>query len=466
MTAAPVAFESRQGLYQFLGVTQLVNAYAEKQGPNDKGPLAVLPCEGMVSYTTNGSAPCRGLIHLPDLSKVYAIHNSAAYRVTTGGTSLEIGIVPGTDQVQLSRNQKADPQVVVQTAAGVQVIESDSLSYITDTDLTSVGTVTSADFVGGYTVALFVNRQFFISALNNSKTWDALDFATFEQRAGKGVRVMEDNGELIGLCSEWMEFWRDTGNADFPFEPIGFKSRGLKGPQAVCRCDNTLMFVGDDNNVYRLDNYNPVIISNHRVSRLIQADTAPENIIAFSFDRGGHKFAYFKGTNWTEGFDAATQTWHSRESYGYDRWRAQHSVQAFGKTLLGDGLSGKLFYLDKDTYTEDSGTMIWKVVSPPLHVFPNGAILDAVHFDLATGYGTLSGQGSDPKVMLRVSVDGGNTFGQYRELSLSQGDKGARVTARRLGRFGPKGIVFELSISDPVARALVGCDIELRPLKR
>ncbi len=111
--------------------------------------------------------------------------------------------------------------------------------------------------------------------------------------------------------------------------------------------------------------------------------------------------------------------------------------------------------------------MIWKVISPPLHVFPNGAILDAVHLDLATGYGTLSGQGSDPKIMLRVSKDGGNTFDQYRELELGvTGDFKARVTARRLGKFGPKGLTLELSISDPVVRSLVNCDVQIRPLRR
>jgi hypothetical protein len=110
--------------------------------------------------------------------------------------------------------------------------------------------------------------------------------------------------------------------------------------------------------------------------------------------------------------------------------------------------------------------MIWGVDSPPMHIFPNGGIIDAVHFDLATGYGTLSGQGSSPKVMLQISKDGGNTFGNYRELDLGiRGKYATRVTARRLGKFGPKGAVFRLRISDPVVRALVNVDIETRPLK-
>jgi len=468
MTAGPIAFRSNPGRYSFAGTAQLVNAYAEQMGEDAKAPLAVLPCEGLVQFSNTGAdTPCRGLIYLEDLEKLYTVHSSSAYVVNSAGVATRIGTVPGTDHVHMSRNQKADPQIVVKTDAGVQVIESDSLSYITDTDLTSEGDVITADYVGGYHVYGFEDRRFFISSQDSAKEIAALDFATFEQRAGKLVRLIEDNGELVGLCSSWMEFWRDTGNADFPFEPIGFKSRGCKAADAVVRCDNTIMFPGDDNNIHRLATYNPQVISSHEVSRLIQGDTGAENMVGFSWDRGGHSFANFTGTDWSRCYDASTQTWHKRESYGYDIWRAHHSVRAFGKTIVGDHLTGKLFYLDSDTYTEDGGTFVWKVISPTLHVFPNGAILDAVHFDLATGYGTLSGQGSDPKVMLRISTDGGNTFGSYRELELgTTGDYKARVTARRLGRFGPKGLTFELSISDPIVRALVASDVELRPLKR
>lgn len=460
---APIAFESRPGKYQFLGTAQLVNAYAEALGESGKGPLAVLPAEGLVQFTDTDSGPCRGMIFMEDLNKLYSVHSSSVYMTNSAGTTTRIGTIPGVDQVQLSRNQKADPQIIVQQSAAVQFIESDAVNFSADSDFPA--SVVTADVISNYAVYGQEDGTFTLSGINDAKTIDALDFDEFDHKAGKLIRIQEDNGELIGMCSSWMEFFRDTGNADFPFQTVAPpRSRGLLAKNSVVKSDNTLMFVGDDNNAYRMDNYNPVITSTHEFSRLVEADTGRANIIGFSYDRGGHKFACFSGTNWTRCYDSATQTWHSRQSYHQNTWRARHSVRAFNKTIVGDSQSGKLFYLDPDTFTEDSGILVWKVISPPLHVFPHGAILDAVHFDMATGFGSL---GTTPKVMLRVSKDGGNTFGNYRELSLGvPGDKAARVTARRLGQFGPKGIVFELSISDPVARALVGCDVEIRPLKR
>lgn len=468
MTAAPIAFQSSEGRYSFEGVAQLLNAYAEKRGDDAKAPLSVLPCDGIVEFLDEATTACRGLIFLPDIEKAYSVHANSVWRVTnTGGVpaATRIGTIPGFDPVQISRNQNATPEIMVRCDAGLYVIYADSVYVVDDTDLPE--DAVTADYVSGYTAVGFAERTFFLSGINDSRNYDALDFATFQQRAGKLVRIVEDGGDMFGFCNSWFEVWRDTGNPDFPFEPLSYQPRGLMSYDAVCRCDNTLMFPGDDGIFYRLQNYQPQRVSTHSIERLIQNDANQGSLRAFSWSRGGHAYAALSGTDWSRCYDASTGVWHTRQSYGYDTWRARYAMQAWGKTIVGDALSGKLGYLDSDTFTEYGGTMLWGVDSPPLHVFPHGGIVDAIHFDLATGYGLLSGQGSNPKLMLQVSVDGGNSFGQYRELELGvTGKYQTRVTARRLGRFGPKGITFRLRISDPVVRALVNTDIEVRPLKR
>lgn len=470
MAETQIAFQSNEGRYQFLGTASLLNGHAEKLDPDAKGPLAVVPSDGIVEFVDEATTPCRGLIFLEDQDKAYSVHANGVYKITNPGgvpAAVRIGTVPGTGPVQLSRNQNASPQVAVRSSAAYQVIDAptDSVASVTDTDLP--GIPVTAEYYSGYTVAGFEDRQFFFSGINNSFAYEALDFATFQKRAGKLIRIAENNGEMVGFNSTWTEWWTDTGDPDGPLQPLSFVSRGLMAADAVVRCDGTLMFPGDDGSFYRHENYNPVRISTHAIERLIQDDANQADLRAFSWERGGHKFACLSGTDWTRCFDAATQTWHTRQSYGYDTWRARYSMQAWGKTIVGDGISGKLGYLDSDTFTEYGGTMVWGVDSPPMHVFPNGGIVDAVHFDLATGYGVLSGQGSNPKVMLQLSIDGGHSFGQYRELELGvTGRYSTRVTARRLGRFGPRGVIFRLRISDPVVRSLVLSDIEVRPLKR
>lgn len=468
---APIAFQSSEGQFAFEGVAQLLNAYAEKRGPDAKAPLSVLPCHGIVEATDEAPGFCRGGIFMPDLGTngvLYTFHPSSCYKTTYDGTTfttVRVGTVPGIDRVQLSRNQNADPQVTIKTDADVFVLSSDSITPITDTEFPD--DVVTADYSSGYTVVGRANRIFNVSGINQSLTWDELDFATFEDAAGKLVRITEHAGQLIGFLDRHTEFWKDTGGSDFPFTQIASKGYGLLAANAVVPSDKTLMFPTNDKLICRLNNYDVQRISTHSIERLISADPSADEMLGFGWDDDGHAFANFTGTDWSRCYDSATGVWHSRQSYGYDKWRGQFAWPAWNKVLVGDAHSGKLGYFDRDTYTEFGDPMVWGVDSPPLHVFPNGAICDALHLDIATGYGTLSGQGSDPKIMLQVSKDGGSTFGQYRELSLGvRGKYATRVTARGLGKFGPKGIVFRLRVSDPVARGLVNTDLELRPLKR
>lgn len=73
---------------------------------------------------------------------------------------------------------------------------------------------------------------------------------------------------------------------------------------------------------------------------------------------------------------------------------------------------------------------------------------------LQTGMGLTTGQGVDPQIMLRVSFDGGQTWGD--EQWTTAGAMGAywtRAEFRRLGR--GRDAVFEISTSDPNFWAII-----------
>ena len=80
--------------------------------------------------------------------------------------------------------------------------------------------------------------------------------------------------------------------------------------------------------------------------------------------------------------------------------------------------------------------------------------------DLERGVGLPSGQGEDPLVMLRISRDGGHTWGEAQTMSAGRiGVYTQRVMARRLGQ--ARDTVFEVTVSDPVAWSLVGAWLDL-----
>jgi hypothetical protein len=475
VTAVPIALRSNPGKYTFSGNTRLLNAYCEQQGNDAKAPMVVLPVPGMVSCCEVADTPGRGTIFLDDLDCAYVVHSSSVYKVTLASaapftlSATRIGALPGNDQVQISRNQAEPVQISIHCAAGEFYIENDVVKTVSDDDVTDE-TIISQDNAGGYTVRGATSGKFLISGLNDTADVDGLDFATAEQSADRLIRVKSDRGDLFLFGSETTEPWRNTGQADFPFEPIGGSvlQKGLKAANAVVALDNTLAFPGHDDTIYRLNGYAPQRISTHYIERRLQADTDPTAIRSLGYSTEGHQFAYWTGDTYTVGYDAATQAWHDRQSWQMDKWRARNAFRAWGKTIVQDSLSGELFYLDGDTHSEDGNPLIWGVDTPFLHAFPNGGIVDALHIDMDTGVGALlsTSQGYDPKLMLSWSVDGGATWKGNRELSLGARGHRIRITTRRLGRFGPKGIQFRLRVSDPIIRAIVAMDAEVRPLKK
>lgn len=470
-----IAFRSNPSRYSFAGSARLINAYAEQQGNDAKAPLAVLACPGMISCCTVTDTPGRGLIYLDDLDCAYSVHSSGVFKVTKTSDSpftlsaTRIGTIPGTDQAQLSRNQASSVQISAHCDAGAYYIEGDLVKKVAASSFTTVPT--SIEHISGYTLYGEEDGRVNFSAINNCNSISALDFFTAEQYADKLVRLKSEGPDLFVFSRKSIEPWRVTSDVDLPFQLIGgaVSSKGLVAPEAVVSADNTLMFPGEDNVAYRLNGYSPQRISTHAIERYFEGDADRENIRGLSYTFEGHTFACWTGDTYTVSFDAATQSWHNRESYQNNgKWRFRNAIRAWGKTIGQDALSGKLFYLDKDTYDEDGSTMIWGMDTPFLHTASGtGGIVDSLHIDLATGVGALNStsQGYSPKLMLSWSVDGGATFKGNREISLGARGDYLRVRTRRLGRFGDKGIMFRLRISDPVIRGIVAISANVRPLQ-
>jgi hypothetical protein len=370
-----IAFRSNPSRYSFAGAAKLINAYAEAQGNDAKAPMAVLPLPGMLSCCTATDTPNRGLIFLDDLDCAYSVHSSGVYKITL--TTLDplvlaaarIGTLPGTDQVQLHRNQADPVQISIHCDAGDYYIEADVVKKV-DADQFTTAPVTSEN-VSGYTVYGEANGRFDFTSINVCQTVDGLDFATAEQYADKLTRIKADGPDMFIFSRTSIEPWRVTSDTDLPFQLIGgsVSKKGLVAADAVVSCDNTLMFPGEDNIGYRLQGYSPQRISTHAIERYFENDADRESITGLAYTFEGHSFATWTGDSYTVGFDAATNYWHNRESYQNDgKWRAKNSIRAWGKTIVGDAKSGDLFVLDKDTFDEDGEP--WFGVSTPRLFMP------------------------------------------------------------------------------------------------
>jgi hypothetical protein len=469
MANQPIAYRSNVGPYNFLGVTTLLNCYAVKLGDDDKAPYAVVGDHGTVSFAEVTDTPSRGNIFMEDLDAVYDVRSSSVWKILEDGTETRVGTVPGIDRVEIVRNQKVTPQVGILCAVGFYVLENDTLVKLTDPDLPE--DIVSVTEIGGYVVFGFENGDWYISSQHEMLEIDALDFANAEQSADKLVKLASIGGDLLVMGSKTIEPMVHTGNVDFPFELRSSSSvtrKGCLARHSVEYLDNTIFWIGDDRKVYRLSGFTAEKVSSEEVDRLIKSDPMQAEITATAYSIDGHDHYVITGSDWTMAYDVATGFWRRRQSYLSNRWQHDHALSAWDKILVSSRNDGFLYYLDRDTFTEAGATMIRGVDMPPLHAFPNGGIVSALHLDAATGLGLSDPDdlGYDPLLMVSWSDDGGNSFPIERQLKLGKAGNYRRVATRRMGRFGPKGRVYRIRQSDPVPFSLALADPAVIPLKR
>src|SRR5262249_41933529 len=213
----------------------------------------------------------------------------------------------------------------------------------------------------------------------------------------------------------------DSGSSSiFDVNPnAGVIEQGLEAAASPSKLDNTVYWLGNDERgaavAYRANGYTPQRISNHAIECAWSPYPTRKDAIGYSYQEQGHSFwvLQFPSGKGTWVFDAATQMWHERaylKSGALEGHLGQNHVYAFGKHLVGDRQSGNIYEMSLALY-DDAGKAIRRVRrAPHISVEQQWIFHNQLQVDVETGLGLQSGQGSDPKLMLRWSDDGGKTW--------------------------------------------------------
>lgn len=420
---------------------------AETDGTRSAGKMPGTP--GLKSWATVGTGGWRGGIVMDGVA--YVVMDTTLYSVASDGTETSLGTIEGSGRVGIAEN---GTQVIVcnGTKAWTYTVATLTFAEVTDADYSH-----SVDccFIGQYIAHVEGDSdQWFISALADATSYDALDFAAAETATDdlKGILALNRDVWLFGGSS--IEIWANTGAADFPFERIAVVEKGLAATFAKAKLDNTVYWLGHDGIVYRAQGYSAIRVSKRPIEQAIRDETLSE-AFAFGYEDGGS--AYFvltfpSGKTWV--YNVATNRWHRRKSFEQDRWRANGYLYAYTKHLIGDSSQGIVWELDHDTYAEGTDALVWERKTQYVHA--NGEYIRGAELELEfeAGVGLATGQGSDPIVEMCYSDDGGRTYKDWRQESLGTiADYAARVRFHGLGRFRQRA--FWLRISDPVPRVLL-----------
>jgi len=454
--------------------SRMVNLFPEIVADGGKQPAFLQRAPGLRQLVQLPTGPVRGLWTFGDYA--YAVSGTRFYQIDSNWVYTDKGGVAGTGPVNMVDN---GTQLFIAAGANGYIYNAntDVFAQITDPDF--AGAV-GVGFLDGYFVFNEPNSQkFWVTSLYDGTSVDPLDFASAEGSPDDLVTLIVDHREVWLFGQTSVEVWYNAGLPDFPLARIqgAFNEIGCQAPYSVAKLDNALFWLGKDARgngvVYRSKGYTGERVSTHAVEWQIQQYTTLADAVAYTYQQDGHAFYVlnFPTANTTWVYDVSTGVWHERagwENNQFTRHRGQCQMNFADEIVIGDYVAGVLYAYDMTVYTEADTIQKWLRSWRALPTGQNDLKRTTQHslqLDCESGVGLVTGQGSDPQVMLRWSDDGGHTWSNEHWKSMGQiGQYGKRVIWRRLGMtLKLRDRVYEISGTDPVKIAIMGAELILSP---
>lgn len=437
-----------------------VNLYAIiSEVGTSKSVAALRSAPGYNLFATAGGGPIRGAKTAAN-GRAFVVSGFDFYEINTDGTTTDRGnLLTATNRVSMAEN--GNQLIIVDGTYGYTfTFATDTFAQIVDGDFPTADIVT---FLDGYFI---VNdngtNNFYISGLLDGTTWDALDFSNAASNPDNLVSLIADTGNLwLFGSSQSTEVFQNTGAATFPFEriPGAVIQTGCAAPFTVQAFDNTIAWLGVDEQgrgvVWKANGYSAQRLSNQAIEAIIASATDFTESYAYVYHEQGHVFycLQIKGLNTTLVYDGATGLWHERTFVdNATNTTQQHrgSCHFFfnQKNLIGDRESGKIYQQSLSFYDHDGDEMHRIRVSPHLQEEKRNITFSNFELDIETGRGLVTGQGSDPQVMMKYSNNGGRTYSAERWVSA--GAIGKYKTRVRFSRCGSaRDRVWHVRYSEP-----------------
>lgn len=459
--------QSAPGRYGPDGGARLINCFAEKTDEKSRLLYPIYPFEGFEQFAKLvGGGHTRGMISLGTYG--YVVSGANIYKVDSGGQVTTIGNFPGAGQVFMARNRKATPQVALCSEGQRYILESDVLTSIADTDLPAANSVLQ---LGGRFVWTLADGRYFWSAIDEGTSYDALDYATAEARGDGLLCGYARSREAVLFGGESIEFHAITDDAEAPYQAVSgttLYGMGLMCRHSVRDLNDVPFFVASDGTVRMMAGYAPERVSTHDVERAIDSVTDKDSIVATAYPSLGNQFYQISCPQWTWTYNALTQTWVERISYGLNRWRGEHFMKFGESRVVGGYNAGVVYRMDPDLFDEAGDHLVMTLRTPPTHKYPNHISVDRLFVDAIPGVGLNSSDEalSNPEIMMRASVDSGKTWSN--EMTAPVGKIGAfatRVVFDCLGQAEEDGMIFEVSMSAAVVRGITGMAADLEVLE-
>jgi len=316
---------------------------------------------------------------------------------------------------------------------------------------------------GYFLVTVPGTKRFYISALNDGLSWNALGFASIVSAPDNAIGIIAANTDVWVFGEKSIEVWENTGvDATVPYERRegATQNIGTKNPFTIQKMNGQVYFLGSNADgygvVWRTNGYNLEQISTDVINQKINEVGLNTNATAYTFQEKGH-YHYvitIPSINLTFSYDASTGLWHEKAFWNiadgsYDRHRSTYQAFAYGKNYIGFNGNNVLYEMDPDYYFDDTDVIRRLRSGAHIHGENKNIRYNFFELEFARCQGLTTGQGSNPQIMLSYSNDGGLDFVAEEWRGAGKiGEYAKRARWHELGTSRDR--VFMIVVTDPI----------------
>ncbi|MEK9722463.1 MAG: hypothetical protein VW405_03115 [Rhodospirillaceae bacterium] len=478
-----------------------VNWYVERtEAAGASAPLALYPTPGVDLLALAPDAPGRGT--LTAQNRIFGVFGTTfceldpvSFDVTTRGT-----VAADTNPATLCWNGDGGGQVFITSGDNGYIFDLQGNTFTQ----VRTGATTMGVHLDGYFIALdAATSTIYLSDLLDGTTWDPTQYAQRSTASDPWVSMAVLDRYLYLFGTQTSEVWYDAGAFPFPFQPhpSGLMPVGCAAPFSVRVAGNTLLWLGATRDgkgqVYRASGFTPEPAGTFALATALEQYGVVSDGIADSYTDQGHTFYLLTlpaaGVTWaldvtsTLQLDTAAR-WTERGTWDSAAQRFTASRVAFhlyvpftSDHLVLDRDGAGVYRLTATSARDVTGASMRRVRRAPALFADNrwvtvpsfelllepGLAPAAISTTALAGVaiagiavcGVTAGDASDPQVSLRISPDGGKTWGTERWRSAgAQGRYGTRLRWLRNGR--ARRWMPEVVVSDAVPWRLLGAVVE------
>ena len=411
----------------------VVNMFAE-QAPTEEGGVVLQSRPGLVDRAADmGAGPVQALFKADGVldGALYGMSGSNLYRET-----VSLGALDGSGFASMAGYED---YLFANKGGSVWSYDGMTLAALAFPDGANVKKI----LVGASRlICLRSDTQTFYWSTALATTVGALDFAAAENQPDRLRDMLFIKDALVLGGAETVEFWPNTNDSELPFQPLeGAVWRvGVKNTGAMCLYGTTFAVVTSENRVALGDQEN--IVSTPGLEALIEASA---NAYLFPFLIDGTELLALRIDSGTWVFNRRSGTFSTFETWEGQDW----TPSCFDGGVFGSSVDGTTFSFS--AHVDEGGVMERRFRAG----FPlNGGGVPIHSISLRCNIGQtpyLTGTYADPIVEMRLSRDGGKTWGEWRAKTLGvQADYRKTVRWNNCGLASHPGLLAEFRVTAPV----------------